>query len=118
MTKEEFIEILALNNYTINPLFGCYIKNNTQISFCFFIKGDKIVVGKVKWNNINLKEFKEVSLRSFNPDMYSLITPLKLKQRQLALKQNALIRQKNKELQSKGYKPIDFDNVSHETDLS
>lgn len=95
MTKEETIQLLKENGYALHPVFDIYIIPNNNLSRWFKLTDKEVLVGKLLWGKIDLKEYKTVKLAYINPHHYNLKTQLDRKIEQEAKLRNAKFR-KNK----------------------
>lgn len=104
MTKQEIELLLKQNGYTIHPLFGFLYQAKLNLGSYFYITDINITVGKIKYGNINIKETRQISIKSFDPHTYSLVTDLDRKRIALTTQRMAINRAKQKNLIDKGYK--------------
>jgi hypothetical protein len=99
MTKDEIVEVLTQNGYEKHSVFQFYYVPKKNLGYYFYPDINNTIVGKIKWNNIALNEFKTVSSKTFNPHTYNLVTVLDLKIRSKYLNQIALKKQLEKRKQ-------------------
>lgn len=94
MTKEETIQLLQENGYVLHPVFNIYIIPSNALSIYFKLNSDnEVIVGKLKWNQVSLKDYKTVKLAYFNPHHYNLKTQLDRKIEQEAKIKKAKMRE-------------------------
>lgn len=97
MTKEEVTQLLQENGYILHPVFDIYIIPSNTLSVYFkFTDDNEILVGKLKWNQVHLKDYKTVKLAYFNPHHYNLKTQLDRKIEREAKLRNLQLQRKQK----------------------
>ena len=97
MTKEEIIQLLQENGYVLHPVFNIYIIPSNALSPYFkFTNANEVLVGKLKWNQLHLKEYKTIKLAYFNPRHFNLKTQLDRKIEQEAKLRNLKLQKKYK----------------------
>jgi len=103
MIKTEVELILIKNGYKKHPIFTFYSIPKKNLGYYFYIGEHETVVGKIKFNTINIIESKSVPTRSFDPHKYSLITDFDRQRQALQLQRMAANRAKHKTALEKGY---------------
>jgi len=73
MDKDKVLELLIKNGYIIHPVFGFYFKDLTFDTY-FYVKDSAVTIGRIKWKNIDIRENKTISFKSFNPSNFGLKT--------------------------------------------
>lgn len=103
MSKSDIELLLKKNGYAEHPVFGFYHIPKTNLGNYFYVRDLVVIVGKIKWGNINIRETRLISIKSFNPHTYNLVTDLDIKRIELTTQRMAKNRAKQKDLTDKGY---------------
>ncbi len=112
MTKEEIILLLKQNGYAQHPVFKFFhIPKNNLSRYFLFNDDNTLTAGKLKWGQLDLKEYKTLKFREFNPSSYSLKTELDRKREVLMMQRIAQQKAKTKKfLEPK----VDYSNQDEE----
>lgn len=97
MTKEEVILLLKQNGYAQHPVFKFYyIPNNSLSRYFLFNDENSFITGKLKWGQIDLKEYKSIKIKEFTASKFGLKTELDRKREALMMQRVAVNRNKAK----------------------
>lgn len=103
MNKTEIESLLIKNGYTKHLVFNFYCIAKKNLGYFFYINDNEVIIGKIKWGNIDVREVKAIKTKSFSPHNYSLITDLDRKQIASQTQRMAINRAKHKAALEKGY---------------
>jgi hypothetical protein len=73
MSKTQFLEILIKNGYVKHPVFNFIYKPNVFGNY-FILEEDGLIIGKIKWNQVSVKEYKKCSYKGVSLSTLGLKT--------------------------------------------